>query len=105
VTPQCINVSLKTTDVQDENTNNTIRMIPNPNQGIFTLDGLLLYTKTSIEIISLDGKSYYKKNGITSASKLNVDLQKEHIPNGTYFIKVNQKNRIQTLKMILTGKE
>ncbi len=105
VTPQCINVSLKTTDVQDANSNNTIRIIPNPNQGMFTLDGLLPYAKTAIEIISLDGTSYYKKNGITSSSKLNIDLQREHIPNGIYFIKVNQKNRIQTLKMILTGKE
>ncbi|MBK9717294.1 MAG: T9SS type A sorting domain-containing protein [Saprospiraceae bacterium] len=105
VVPQCISVSLKTTDVHDANSNNTIRIIPNPNQGIFTLDGLLPYAKSAIEIISLDGKSHYKKNGMNYSSKLNVDLQKEHIPNGTYFIKVNQKNRIQTLKMILTGKE
>ena len=105
MTPQCINVSLKTTDVQDANANNTIRIMPNPNQGIFTLDGLLSYTKTSIEIISLDGTSYYKKNGMSYSSKLNLDLQKDHIPIGTYFIKVNQKNKIQTLKMIITGNE
>ncbi|MBL0238187.1 MAG: hypothetical protein IPQ02_16745 [Saprospiraceae bacterium] len=61
VTPQCISVSLKTTDVQDANSNNTIRIIPNPNQGIFTLDGLLPYAKTAIEIISLDGNLIIKK--------------------------------------------
>ena len=105
VVPQCISVSLKTTDVQDANSNNTIRIMPNPNQGIFTLDGLLLYTKTSIEIISLDGTSFYRKSGITYSSKLNLDLQKQQIPNGTYFIKVNQKNKIQTLKMMITGNE
>jgi Secretion system C-terminal sorting domain len=101
IATQCIDVLINPTNTKQVHSKESIRIIPNPNNGIFYIDGLIPRIKTSIEIISYDGKSIYKKNWTPSSSQLNLDLRKEHLAVGAYHIMIKQKGNKQTQKLII----
>lgn len=67
---------------------NELKVLPNPNNGIFTISSANGLENAKIEVYSVLGTLVFQKN-ITSGSSATIDLQNQL--SGVYFLKVNDK--------------
>ena len=74
---------------------NNIKIYPNPNNGVFTLDLPQKEQSSEIYIYNLSGKLVQQVN--TSNNNV-IDINKQ--PSGIYFVKVVQQNGVNTVKII-----
>jgi hypothetical protein len=72
----------------------SIKVFPNPSNGVFTIDTVL---PTDVKILDITGKEVYKASNITNQASLNLtNLQK-----GVYMLKMKNENGEQTEKIII----
>ncbi len=77
--------------------NENIAIYPNPTTGIFTIDfSSQNLTNSKITIIDLTGKKVFQNSTFISNSQIDISNQ----PNGIYFLEIQTKNDILTLKII-----
>ena len=75
-----------------------IKIIPNPNKGLFTIKTEGLNTENStVEIYSVSGKLIYQKN--MNSNDFDIDLGNH--AKGIYFVKINSGNRVFNSKLII----
>jgi hypothetical protein len=80
--------------------NNSIFVYPNPNNGKVYLGGFNLREKTTdIEIIDMAGKLVYKQQNVIDNGRVELNLQ---LMNGVYFVKITNTDGVsQMQKMII----
>ena len=104
----CASVNPGSTGVSaTNNSDQPLMVIPNPNEGTFTLSGMMDNTsgsnKASLEIVDIVGKVVYNDaieiiNGKIK-QKITMDSQ---LPNGIYFIKVKNDDDNKVVRFVLT---
>jgi hypothetical protein len=83
------------TGIESFSVNQNISIIPNPNNGIFSLNS---FNKiSSIEIVNVLGEKIY--SSVINSNKLEIDLSTQ--PRGIYFVEVMVGNERRTKKIIL----
>jgi len=80
------------------NSNQSIKVYPNPNSGIATIEVHGFGTDTYLSIYSLQGQSVYTAQ-ISGESTVPVDLS--NLPKGVYVIRINNGNNSIISKMII----
>ena len=87
------------TGIQDVTENKTVKIYPNPNNGIFRIE--LPVTNSagnSLEVVNLAGQSVFKTN-ITEESEKRIDLSGK--PKGIYLAKVSLGEEVCITKIII----
>lgn len=93
-----------TTEVEKvEKPKNEALVFPNPSTGLINIDfNLTEKSKVDISIFSIDGK---KVQNILSEEKLSgkhsINWQNNNLPEGTYFVKIQTNNNIESKKIII----
>ena len=90
VTTNCFSVVLSATDFD----NTTFSYYPNPTNGILNIN----YSETisKIQVNNLLGQEVLSK--IINNKQGQIDMQ--HLPSGTYFVKVASEDKVKTLKIV-----
>jgi hypothetical protein len=85
-----------TTGVNQIGSGSDIRVMPNPNKGVFTIKGTLGTTVTgevSLEIVNMLGQVVYKNKTIASNGSINEQVQPGNtLANGMYILSVRSEN-------------
>ena len=81
--------------IEENKLKKQVKIYPNPNNGIFTLDLSQKEQSSEIYIYNLSGKLVQQVN--TSNNNV-IDINKQ--PSGIYFVKVVQQNGVNTVKII-----
>src|SRR5690606_23093504 len=68
--------------------NNTFSLYPNPNKGIFTLEGAAAPGNYTISITNILGQELYQQRAKVSRDKLHVELNGGELAAGTYYLVV-----------------
>jgi hypothetical protein len=77
---------------------NNIKIVPNPSNGIFTIDfGALNTTETTVKIMSVSGQTVYESN--RSANVHEIDLSRH--AKGIYFVKINSGEFVYNTKLMI----
>lgn len=74
----------------------SLAIFPNPNNGSFTLQlGSRSYEQVNIHIVSTTGEVVYELRDVTVSGKVNVPVNVQHLPQGSYIIKAsNEKGKV-----------
>lgn len=97
-TPQP-NALLTTFDIKDEA--NEIAIIPNPSNGIFSLNTNWIQGASSIQIIDITGKLVQTQTINTTKGQKSVSLNLQDVADGSYLVRVVSNQRVQTVKLLL----
>ncbi|MES2836771.1 MAG: BspA family leucine-rich repeat surface protein [Bacteroidota bacterium] len=76
---------------------NTIRIYPNPNNGIFTLSASNTLHNATVKITNVSGQ-LISESSINNNSTFNFDLSEN--ANGFYFVEINQNGELQRFKLV-----
>lgn len=84
-----------------------VKVFPNPNNGLFTLEINMANTTVAeqikIELINTVGQIVYQKLVSSNDGYINEHVELEStIPIGVYFLKITVGNKIETSQLILT---
>jgi hypothetical protein len=86
--------------VEENQWMNDFTVVPNPNNGNFTINGSLLgVNEVEITVIDIQGRTIFSSTERTSA--LNKELNLEGISSGMYILRVSSSNGIVTDKMMV----
>jgi PKD repeat protein len=97
-TPQP-NPLLTTVDVKDAVSEITI--IPNPSNGIFSLNTNWIQGASFIEIIDITGNIVQSQTISTTKGQKSVELNLHDVADGSYLVRVVSNQRVQTVKLLL----
>jgi hypothetical protein len=92
-------------DVQEQNVSEIFKIYPNPNNGQFTVEYTLTQkSKVSIEVLDISGRVIYSQmaaNGTIGKHSEKLNITKDHISAGTYFVKlgIDDVNRFGKIKV------
>lgn len=87
------------TGIQDVDGNKTVKIYPNPNNGIFIIElPATISGGTSVEIINLAGQSVFKAC-FTESPEKRIDLSGK--PKGIYLAKVSQGKEVLNTKIVI----
>jgi hypothetical protein len=87
------------TDLTEKMAASSLRVSPNPSNGVFTISQFSGNDVVKYEIADLNGKTVLQKN-ITATNLFTVDLSRS--PKGLYLLRVyDRAQRVQTLKLIV----
>lgn len=97
--PTCIN----SVNINELIVIESIKLYPNPNNGVFNLSFELLKRKdVTIHILNSSGQKIYSKsydNTLFGEQKISINLQ--NLPNGIYFAKINVRESHKTKKILI----
>jgi len=84
----------------------SLSIIPNPNNGDFTISGTLQHavngSEVKIEVTDLLGKTIYTDVASIKNSTINKNISlRSNIPNGVYIIRVKNDDATQVLQFTL----
>lgn len=92
---QVIITQIISTAVSEINTNSTINLYPNPNNGTFTLqstNNLLI----QFEIMDITGRVILSGKSEEKTTMISIS----HLSSGVYYLSVNSQNKVQGIKII-----
>jgi uncharacterized protein YjdB len=80
-----------------------LKILPNPNQGDFTLKGIVGNTndQLQLEITNMLGQVVYKNNLIVNNGKVNQHIGLSALTNGFYVLSISTKDGRSTLHMVI----
>jgi PKD repeat protein len=97
-TPQP-NALLTTVDIEDVTSEITI--IPNPSNGIFSLNTNWIQGASSIDIIDITGNLVQSQTINTTKGQKSVALNLQDVADGSYLVRVVSNQRVQTVKLLV----
>jgi PKD repeat protein len=89
------------TSIQNVDQNLTLDVVPNPSQGIFTLNTASLSGLTNIEVMDLSGKQVFVRSFNTGKGGNKIVLDLQSLANGNYVIKAVSENTVKTARVII----
>ena len=80
--------------------NRYITLFPNPNKGVFTVNGSINTNENLfLEITNIFGKSFYRKNVISDEGSMNTQVQLDNdLPNGIYLLNIKGAGENEVIK-------
>jgi hypothetical protein len=97
-TPQP-NALLTTVDIEDVTSEITI--VPNPSNGIFSLNTNWIQGASSIDIIDITGNLVQSQTINTTKGQKSVALNLQDVSDGSYLVRVVSNQRVQTVKLLI----
>jgi hypothetical protein len=100
-----------TITIQDENgstgtidlngNHNRLNLYPNPNNGMFFVQGTVLENKANIDVVDKAGRTIYRSEATTPDGKLNhrVDLS-DSLAQGIYLLRVTSGNQVYVIRFV-----
>lgn len=88
-----------TTGIDAAESNNAIRIFPNPTNGEFYVQGLKFNSGDEVLICDVTGKEVFREQLLHSASS--IRLQTSNLENGFYIVRVKADNKTETRKIIV----
>ncbi len=81
----------------------TLSVYPNPSEGVFRLKGQLVSTQTDlkIEVLNAIGQVVYTETVSAGNGELNRQLSLTGVQNGLYFVRVQQGEAVQVLRITI----
>jgi len=79
-----------------------LSVVPNPNDGSFTVSLNEFNAKDfSLQITNSLGQSIYKSQGAKGNGQININLNKENISDGIYFVQLISVDNIVSRKVMV----
>ncbi len=78
-----------------------LRLYPNPNNGMFIIEGTVSGENASVEIIDQTGRVVCRYADVSApAGKLHLQAAPKDLPAGIYFVRINSDRQVQTLRFV-----
>lgn len=84
--------------------NSTVRVFPNPSNGLFNLDVSQINLNSSIEIkvFNILGELVHQSIQEVQQGGVNREIDLQSLPNGAYILRMNAGNKVYSVKLIIT---
>ena len=84
--------------------NSTVRVFPNPSNGLFNLDVSQINLNSSIEIkvCNILGELVHQSIQEVQQGGVNREIDLQSLPNGAYILRMNAGNKVYSVKLIIT---
>ena len=76
-----------------------LNMMPNPNNGLFTVKASGVQGKIKVDVYNLQGKVVYHKEDVSAGNNYETQIQLEHVAPQLYFVRVTSEQGVRVGKI------